>query len=174
MNHPLVGKIIRCHLESAAGNSPTFMALVRPGRYEGEVFLEPATRDIPKGYQPVSRLYVEEVVPAPPELKVVAAPPPVEPLTLPPAPPAPPASSGTPPAVVETVAEVPSAEPPPVFTPDPEPPLDTAQAEQPELTDPRRLSESPVSAETRRKRGRGAAADHGANAAQPDEYQPRA
>lgn len=52
------------------------------------------------------------------------------------------------------------------------PPSDlTAPAAEAELTDDRRISESPISPSTRRRRGSGGPADHGSNAETADAYQ---
>jgi hypothetical protein len=131
MSHRLVGKRIEFELESQDGPRCRHVALLKPGRHEGEVFLVPEDPDGPRGFLAVGLLYVHrELAPAP----------------------------------VGATDSAPADEPPPV------PALEDESAQ---VTDARRLSETPISSETRRRRGRGGPVDHGSAAAGPDEYQPK-
>lgn len=154
----LIGKRIECHLEAAHGSKMPFLADVKPGRREGEIFLQPVEGNPPggKGYVPIGSVFVRQILPTPPA---------EVPANVTPLPAAPTVAESLPSPGGEGQGEggpqITSAEAPaPVEAPP-----------QPELTDERRLSESPVSRETRRSRGRGGPVDHGHHAETPDAFQ---
>lgn len=147
MSSALIGKRIEYHVESTAGPGAPAVADVKPGRHEGEVILVPVPAE-PTAEQPnppVPRPFYQLVSAL--FIRRVLTPPP-----------GPPAAEPAPPVEIE-------------FVPPEEEPPDAGAA--PELTDERRLSQSPIAPAERRKRGRGAPADHGTAAAQPDEFQPK-
>lgn len=196
----LIGKRIECVLDTAHGDKTPFICDVKAGRREGEVFLQPLGEFPPgaKGYQPLGDLYVRRVVDPAESLpaNVTQLPAPI-PSTLRPDGPTteeaekmlaeirrlqaalaeahqqndklqaaldarPVVASPVPTPVVE-------GEAPPAGELQLEPAAPAAPVD--ELTDERRLSETPVSADTRRRRGRGTAPDHGSNAETADAYQ---
>lgn len=193
----MIGKRIQCHLDTAHGDKTPFIADVKPGRHEGEVYLSPVDPEFkpegykppPRGYTPKSVIYIQKIVgegdaTPPSNLRVLAdqglA---SEPAAQPPPPPSPPieASPGTVPmseeqlqdALAKTAPAEPTLPEAAAAPADPvaqQPELAAPEPQQPELTDERRLSQNPVSTETRRRRGRGGPAEHGAAAAQADEF----
>lgn len=153
----LIGKRIEAYIDTAHGDKTPFVADVKPGRREGEIFLTPVGDHPPgaKGYVSIGVLYVRRLV----EVEPAPAPANVTPL---PASPVEASDPVVPAADAPVEAAAPAAE------------GDAPTAgQQPELTDGRRLSENPISASTRRSRGRGGALDHGANAETPDAFQPK-
>jgi hypothetical protein len=131
----LIGKRIECHLDTAHGDRKPFVADVKRGRHESEVYLVPVEPENkpegyslpPRGYYDVGIVYCRQILREDVD--------------------------GAAPGSLAVLADAGLATPPPE-----------------ELTDGRRLSESPISSDTRRKRGRGGALDHGTAAAQPDEF----
>lgn len=202
----LIGKRITCHVELAHGDKTPFVADVKPGRYEGEVFLQPVGPNPPggKGYLAIGNLYVRNI-----EGPTPSATPAANITPLPGAAPAPTVAQGEAmlaeinrlqTALAEANAEIdrlkatlasmpPAADLPPgpvspvgatdAVVPAGEAPVEAAPVvadgksnlDQAELTDTRRISESPISQSTRRSRGRGGPLDHGANAETPDAFQ---